>query len=107
MSILDDFLVYIHRLIHQNVQLRQTLQPILTWMHHVSLENIQLHHDIQNLRLVINVQSSKLQSLQEENASLRRSFSTATIELEQLHLKYLDRRGPRDDIDSEAETVIL
>ena len=107
MSILDDFLVYIQGLIHQNLQLRQTLQPLLTWMHHVTLENIQLHHNIENLRLVIDVQSSKLQSLQEENASLRRSFSTATVELEQLHLKYRNCRDPRDDIDSEAETVIL
>ena len=107
MSTLNDFVVYIQGLIHHNLQLRQILQPILSWMHHVTLENIQLHREIQNLHLAIEVQFSKVKSLQEENVSLRRSFSTATIELEQLHLKYSNSRGPRDDIDSEAETVIL
>lgn len=121
MSILDDFIVYIQQMVHHNTQLRQTFQPILAWMHHVTLENLRLHHTIKNLTFVIDVQSYRLQSLQEENASLLRSFSTASIELQQLHLKYRDPRGHclcasnlpdrrgyyRDDVDSEAETVIL
>lgn len=120
MSILDDFLVYIRQIVHHNIQLRQIFQPILAWMHHVTLENLRLHHTIENLSFVIDVQSYRLQSLQEENVSLLRSFSTASIELQQLHLKYRDPRGHcpcashlaarpgyfRDDVDSEAETVI-
>ena len=104
MSILDDFLIYIQGLIHQNLQLRQSFQPILAWMHRTALENIQLDQSVKNLRLIINVQLDQLKSLQEENAYLRRSFSTATIELERLHLT---SQNPRDDIDSEAETVVL
>ena len=104
MSILDEFLVYIQELIHQNLQLRHSFQPILAWMHHITLENVQLDQSVKNLRVIINLQSHQLKFLQEENAYLRRSFSTATIELERLHLK---SQNARDDIDSEAETVIL
>ena len=104
MSILDDIGVYIQELVHQNLQLRQSFQPILAWIHHITLENVQLHYSVENLRLIIDIQSHQLKSLQEENAYLRHSFSTATIELERLHLT---SQNPRDDIDSEAETIVL
>jgi hypothetical protein len=73
----------------------------------MTLENVQLEKSVKDLRLIINVQSDQLKFLQEENAYLRRSFSTATIDLERLHLKSQNPRHPWDDIDSEAETVIL
>lgn len=104
MSILDHFIACIQGIAYQSIQLYEELQPILNWMHYVIMENVRLDLTVKNLRLSLDLQSYELKSLQEENAYLRRSVSTATIELEQLHLKY---RDPRDDIDCEAETVIL
>jgi hypothetical protein len=67
-------------------------------------DNTQLRNLVSQLNIVINMQDQQLRSLQEENVSLQRSVSTATIELEKLQLQLHD---PKDDVDTEAETVIL
>ena len=85
-------------------QITSYVERLLQQLRFLQFENYYLRHLLTAMTLKIQV----LENLQLENDHLRHSLSTATLQLQQLGINSRSQRLRNDDdVDSEAETIVI